>query len=124
MIMVVASSLLGGCSSKDKASSKALTPEMRNAAIIAIAQQFATTQDVEAASPYRIEVQPGTARVPRGSDQTITARLAGFTADDTTLVARKGPERLVLTELATGVSLQEMREKTEAVFEVGPKVAA
>jgi 3-oxoacid CoA-transferase subunit B len=39
-------------------------------------------------------------------------------------VARKGPERLVLTELATGVSLEEMREKTEAVFEVGVKGAA
>jgi 3-oxoacid CoA-transferase B subunit len=33
-------------------------------------------------------------------------------------VARKGPERLVLTELATGVSLEEMREKTGAEFEV------
>ena len=39
-------------------------------------------------------------------------------------MARKGPERLVLTELATGVSLEEMREKTEAAFEVGGKVAA
>ena len=39
-------------------------------------------------------------------------------------MARRGPERLVLTELATGVSLQEMREKTEAAFEVGGKVAA
>ena len=33
-------------------------------------------------------------------------------------VARKGPTRLVLTELATGVTLDEMREKTEAAFEV------
>ena len=39
-------------------------------------------------------------------------------------VARKGPERLVLTELAPGVSLEEMREKTEAVFELGGMVAA
>jgi 3-oxoacid CoA-transferase B subunit len=39
-------------------------------------------------------------------------------------VARKGETRLVLTELATGVSLEEMREKTEAAFEVGPAVAA
>ena len=39
-------------------------------------------------------------------------------------VARKGPTRLVLTELATGVSLEEMREKTEAAFEVGVKAAA
>ncbi|MEO3470964.1 CoA transferase subunit B [Roseomonas sp. CAU 1739] len=39
-------------------------------------------------------------------------------------VARKGPTRLVLTELATGVSLEEMREKTEAAFEVRLKLAA
>ena len=39
-------------------------------------------------------------------------------------VARKGPTRLVLTELATGVTLDEMREKTEAAFEVGLKLAA
>ena len=39
-------------------------------------------------------------------------------------VARKGPERLVLTELATGVSLEEMREKTEAAFEVALAAAA
>ena len=39
-------------------------------------------------------------------------------------VARKGPERLVLTELATGVSLDEMREKTEASFELGRALAA
>ena len=39
-------------------------------------------------------------------------------------VARKGPERLVLTELATGVSLDEMREKTEASFELGGALAA
>jgi hypothetical protein len=46
------------------------------------------SQDVEAASPYRIDVEPGSARVPRGADQTITARLSGFTADDATLMAR------------------------------------
>jgi len=39
-------------------------------------------------------------------------------------VARKGAERLVLTELATGVSLDEMREKTEASFELGGALAA
>jgi 3-oxoacid CoA-transferase B subunit len=39
-------------------------------------------------------------------------------------LARKGPERLVLTELAPGVSLEEVREKTEAAFEVGLKAAA
>lgn len=39
-------------------------------------------------------------------------------------VARKGPERLVLTELAPGVSLEEMREKTGAAFEVAGQAAA
>jgi 3-oxoacid CoA-transferase B subunit len=39
-------------------------------------------------------------------------------------MARKGETRLVLKELAPGVSLDEMREKTEAAFEVGLKAAA
>ena len=39
-------------------------------------------------------------------------------------MARKGPTRLVLTELAPGVTVEEMREKTEAEFEVGLKAAA
>ena len=39
-------------------------------------------------------------------------------------ISRKGPERLVLTELAPGVTLDEMREKTEAAFEVALKQAA
>jgi 3-oxoacid CoA-transferase B subunit len=39
-------------------------------------------------------------------------------------VARRGPTRLVLSELAPGVTLEEMRAKTEAAFEVGEKVAA
>jgi 3-oxoacid CoA-transferase B subunit len=39
-------------------------------------------------------------------------------------VARKGPTRLVLTELAPGVTLDEMREKTGAAFDVAGKAAA
>jgi 3-oxoacid CoA-transferase B subunit len=39
-------------------------------------------------------------------------------------VARKGATRLVLTELAPGVSEAEMRDKTEAEFEVALKAAA
>ena len=39
-------------------------------------------------------------------------------------IARKGPTRLVLTELAPGVTLEEMREKTGASFEVAGKAAA
>ena len=36
------------------------------------------SRSVEAAAPYRIEVTPGNATVPRGADQTITAKLDGF----------------------------------------------
>jgi 3-oxoacid CoA-transferase B subunit len=39
-------------------------------------------------------------------------------------IARKGPTRLVLTELAPGVTLEEMREKTGAGFEVAGRAAA
>jgi len=39
-------------------------------------------------------------------------------------VARKGPTRLVLTELAAGVTEAEMREKTEADYEVALRMAA
>ncbi len=39
------------------------------------------SRSVEAAAPYRIEVTPGNATVPRGVDQTITAKLSGFDAD-------------------------------------------
>jgi 3-oxoacid CoA-transferase B subunit len=39
-------------------------------------------------------------------------------------LARKGPTRLVLTELAPGVTLDEMREKTGAAFEVALAKAA
>jgi 3-oxoacid CoA-transferase B subunit len=39
-------------------------------------------------------------------------------------IARKGPTRLVLTELAPGVTLEEMREKTGASFEVAGQAAA
>jgi 3-oxoacid CoA-transferase B subunit len=38
-------------------------------------------------------------------------------------IARKGPERVVLTELAPGVSIEEIREKTEAPFEVALRAA-
>lgn len=50
------------------------------------------SQGLEAASPYRIDVKPGTARVSRGSDQTVTAALSGFTAGEAVLVSRKGTE--------------------------------
>jgi hypothetical protein len=45
---------------------------------------------VEAAAPYRVSITPGNGTVPRGSDQTFTASLSGFTADDAVLLVRKG----------------------------------
>ncbi|RPJ58394.1 MAG: hypothetical protein EHM24_28745, partial [Acidobacteria bacterium] len=39
----------------------------------------------EAASPYRIEVTPGSATIARGSDVSIAARLHGFTATEADL---------------------------------------
>jgi hypothetical protein len=46
-------------------------------------------RSVEAAAPYRIEVTPGNATVPKGADQTIAARLAGFAAADASLMVRR-----------------------------------
>jgi hypothetical protein len=40
------------------------------------------SKSAEAASPYAITVQPGDAEVPKGSDQSIAARLAGFRSND------------------------------------------
>ena len=53
---------------------------------------FVMSRSVEAAAPYRIEVSPGNASVPRGVDQTITATLGGFDADQASLMIRKTPE--------------------------------
>ena len=46
--------------------------------------------NVEAASPYRIDVLPGDATVARGADQTVTARLVGFDAESVNLFMRAG----------------------------------
>src|SRR5690606_15779668 len=50
------------------------------------------SRSVEAAAPYRIEVNPGNATVPRGVDQTITAKLDGFDADQAALMVRRSAE--------------------------------
>ena len=44
--------------------------------------------DVEASSPYQIEVLPGDATIARGADQTVTARLIGFEAEEVNLLMR------------------------------------
>ena len=48
-------------------------------------------RSVEAATPYRIDVMPGNADVPKGADQTITAALTGFSAEDASLMLRRAP---------------------------------
>src|SRR5262249_45006742 len=48
------------------------------------------SRSAEAASPYRIEVTPGTASVPRGSDQQVKATLVGFAAPDAEVRMRAG----------------------------------
>lgn len=59
--------------------------------------------NVEAASPYVIEVLPGDATVARGADQTVTARLVGFDSDDVNIFHRSSSsnpfERLPLVPL-------------------------
>ena len=61
------------------------------------------TGSVEAASPYRIDVSPGDATVARGADQSITARLVGFEAEEVDLLMRTEEdgsfERLALIPL-------------------------
>ncbi|HXW08129.1 MAG TPA: DUF4175 family protein, partial [Vicinamibacterales bacterium] len=58
----------------------------------AVSALVVLSRSVEAAAPYRIAVTPGNATVPRGIDQTITALLEGFDADQAALMIRKSPE--------------------------------
>src|SRR5438034_1162686 len=46
------------------------------------------SRSAEAASPYKIDVRPGNATVPRGSDQAIGAKLVGFKSPDAVLMMR------------------------------------
>ena len=48
-------------------------------------------QSAEAASPYKIEVLPGSTKIPRGTDQTVKARLMGFTSGDASVMMRSDP---------------------------------
>jgi hypothetical protein len=49
------------------------------------------SRSAEAASPYRIEVTPGNAKVPRGGDQAVRAKLIGFTSKDVGVMLRSAP---------------------------------
>src|SRR5580765_5296118 len=46
------------------------------------------SRSAEASSPYSIEVVPGNIKVPRGADQTVKAKLVGFTAADVSVMMR------------------------------------
>jgi len=58
----------------------------------AVSALLIVSRDVEAAAPYNIAVTPGNATVPRGADQSITAKLSGFDAEQATLMVRKTPD--------------------------------
>ncbi len=58
----------------------------------ALSALLVISRDVEAAAPYSIEVTPGNATVARGADQNFTATLAGFDAEQASLMIRKSPE--------------------------------
>src|SRR4051812_42443785 len=58
----------------------------------ALSALLIVSRDVEAAAPYSIEVTPGNATVARGADQSITARLSGFDAEQASLMVRKAPD--------------------------------
>ncbi len=45
-------------------------------------------RSAQAASPYAIEVQPGTVDVARGADQLVTAALSGFDSDEIEIATR------------------------------------
>jgi hypothetical protein len=49
------------------------------------------SRSAEASSPYNIEVTPGSAKVPRGADQAVRAKLVGFTAKDAAVLMRTSP---------------------------------
>src|SRR3954453_9462969 len=55
----------------------------------ALSALLVLSRSVEAAAPYRIEVKPGNATVPRGADLAISARLLGFQSDQASLMMRK-----------------------------------
>ena len=58
----------------------------------ALSAVLLVSRSVEApAAPYKIAVTPGNASVPKGADETITAHLDGFNADDVVVMVRREP---------------------------------
>ncbi|NOT43292.1 MAG: hypothetical protein HOP14_01670, partial [Acidobacteria bacterium] len=58
----------------------------------AVSALLLVSRSVEAAAPYRIEVTPGDATVPKGADQTVAATLHGFEAPSVSLMVKRTPE--------------------------------
>src|SRR5262249_18917245 len=89
----------------------------------ALSALLVVSRSVEAAAPYRIEVSPGNATVPRGADQTITAKLDGFDADQAAVVMRKGAdtpfERLPLVR---SESAQDSHQYEGMIFDLAAPV--
>jgi uncharacterized protein DUF4175 len=54
-----------------------------------VVQLLVPTSPAAASNAIRIEIKPGTARVPKGSDQRISASLINFQSDQTTVFTRK-----------------------------------
>jgi hypothetical protein len=79
------------------------------------------TGDVEAASPYRLEVEPGDTTVSKGADISVTAKLIGFTSAEVDLFTRRSAgapfERVsMIPEAGDGTfesTLFGVRESTE-----------
>ncbi len=76
------------------------------------------TGSVEAASPYHIGIQPGDATIARGSDQTITATLLGFSSERVELFRRASTdapfEPLPLIPTSDGTAFEVMLFDVEA----------
>ena len=57
----------------------------------ALSAMLLVSRSVEAAAPYKIAVTPGNVSVPKGADQTVTAKLQGFNAEEVVLMVRRVP---------------------------------
>ncbi len=73
----------------------------------ALSTLFLFSKDVQAAVPRGIAVTPGNVTVPKGADQTVAARLAGFDVPEAMLLLRRTPgadfERLPLVRNDKGL---------------------
>ena len=79
------------------------------------------TRSADESSPYAIRVQPGDTRVPRGSDQTVSAQLTGFSSTEATLMMRADSgdpfERVPLVPGAAADAFEVMLFHIDAAME-------